>query len=116
MSTADLRQLLLNQSEARANGCVIWIGSCDAQGFGRVYANGMQYQAHRLSYLLCISVDIPADRYVLQRCGHRACIAPDHLFLGTQADDKIAAERKAKARKAAAAEASAGVKINRRRL
>jgi hypothetical protein len=109
-----LYQKLLDGAEARPGGCLIWMGSCDAKGFGRVYANGMQYQAHRLSYILCVSVDIPADRLVLQTCGHRACIAPDHLFLGTQADNTIVTEETAKARRKAAQAAYAGIKINRR--
>jgi hypothetical protein len=105
-SNADLHQLLLEKSEGRPDGCVIWTGPIDAKGFGRVYANGMQYQAHRLSYILCISVDIPEGKIVRQRCGHPCCINPDHLYLGSHAD---------KPRRKQAATA-VSVSINRRGL
>jgi hypothetical protein len=110
--TADLRQLLLDKSEARADGCVIWIGSIDAKGYGRCYANGMQHQAHRLSYILCISVDIPEGKIIRQRCGHPACINPDHLYLGSHADKPGLSDERRKQAQAAAA----GLKINRRGL
>jgi hypothetical protein len=106
MATADLRQLLADKSEARPGGCVIWTGPIDAKGFGRVYADGMQHQAHRLSYILCISVDIPEGKIVRQRCGHPGCIAAAHLYLGSHAD---------KPRRKQAATA-VGVSINRRGL
>jgi hypothetical protein len=110
--TADLRQLLLDKSEARPGGCLIWMGPCDAKGFGRVYANGTQYQAHRLSYLLCVSVDIPEGKIIRQRCQHPGCINPDHLYLGSHADKPGLSEERRKQAQAACA----GIKINRRGL
>jgi hypothetical protein len=110
MRTADLRDKLFDKhrSQARPGGCVIWTGPIDSHGYGRVYVNGAQHQAHRLAYLFGISVDIPAGRYVLQRCGHPGCIAAAHLYLGGQ-NDRPATQARQRA-------ASAGLKLNRRGL
>jgi hypothetical protein len=55
-------------------------------------------RAHRAAYLL-FRGPIPTGQQVLHRCDNRLCINPDHLFLGTQADnmaDKVAKGRQAK--------------------
>lgn len=50
---------------------------------------------HRLAYEMCIA-PIPRGLHVLHRCDNPPCCNPDHLFLGTIADnnaDKVAKGR-----------------------
>jgi hypothetical protein len=83
-----------------ANCCWQWLGTTNAQGYGRFLLLGKNRRAHRVAYLLTFG-DIPNDLHVLHRCDNPGCCNPGHLFLGTNkdnSDDKIAKGRQAHVR------------------
>lgn len=82
----------------KVDGCWKWRGAKDRDGYGIFDAEwkGVRYtKAHRFSYAFHLGED-PGLRQVLHRCDNPECTNPEHLFLGSNADnmaDKIAKGR-----------------------
>jgi len=71
----------------RESDCWQWIGKKDRKGYGNFSFNGVDYRAHRFSYAHFVG-EIPADKpQVLHKCDNPSCANPQHLFVGTAADN-----------------------------
>lgn len=96
-SLRDVPRLLrINSYPNKATGCLLYLGSRTRAGYGRIRLGGFdgkEHYAHRLAYELSRG-PIPDGMQVCHTCDVPNCINPDHLFLGTNADNQADMDRK----------------------
>lgn len=78
------------------SGCILWLRYCNDRGYGNVRIDQHTVRlAHRVAWHIAYG-PIPAGLAVCHKCDVPNCINPQHLFLGTNADnvaDKVAKGR-----------------------
>lgn len=82
----------------KSGDCWTWTRKPNkTHGYCEFRMNGHKQLCHRLSWVFTYG-SIVGDLFVLHKCDNKICVRPDHLFLGTQADNMQDKSRKGRAK------------------
>jgi hypothetical protein len=80
------------------SGCWLWTGGATPSGHGHFWLRGKTKKAHRISYeLKCGPVE--DGKIICHKCDVPSCVNPDHLFVGSPADNSRDMVAKARQKK-----------------
>ena len=78
----------------KTSTCWFWTGSVRGNGYGSFLLDGVYVSTHRYSWELANKRRIPKGLCVCHSCDVPGCVNPEHLFLGTHADNMLDRKRK----------------------
>lgn len=96
--------------EVLPSGCHIWTGDINDRGYGLIRDGKKSVRAHRVAWER-ENGPIPDGMVVLHRCDVRCCVNPDHLQVGTQAENMKDMGRKGRARGGSRGSDQGGAKL-----
>jgi hypothetical protein len=105
-----IERAMLNVQPDLNSGCWLWAGSLFNTGYGRISVNSVSRLAHRY-FFEQFKGAIPRGMNVLHKCDTATCVNPDHLYIGTNADNSADAVARKRLRPQRG-EPSAAAKIN----
>jgi len=78
-----------NHIEVQDSGCWFWIGHVTPTGYGNFWVNKDRkiQLAHRWIYEYTYNVKLSRKQIVRHKCDVRVCVNPEHLQLGSRADN-----------------------------
>jgi hypothetical protein len=83
------QQKLLTNRIIDSNGCWLWTGGKQANGYGKIRFGTGHWTTHRLSLFVFKPGEFSLSENVLHKpeCNNPSCFNPEHLYSGTQTDN-----------------------------
>ena len=66
--------------------CVIWFGSENQKGYGRILKDGKRQNVHRVTYEMTFG-EIPEGMVIDHICHERSCVNPNHMRVCTNSEN-----------------------------
>lgn len=86
MSDDEFKVWFFGSAKKTPSGCWLWTKGTGQMGYGKVSFLGETEYTHRVAWILTHE-DIPDSQQVNHHCDTPRCINPEHLYLGTQAEN-----------------------------
>ena len=72
--------------------CRVWTRQVGLNGYGKMTVDGKTRMPHRLAWETA-NGEVPPGKQINHRCDNKLCCNPDHMYAGTQADNRRDAAR-----------------------
>lgn len=95
MDADSFKKRVLSKLVPTPDGCMEWRGYTPTKkGYGRISVDGVRYRTHRLAYAFANQREINEDEFVCHTCDNPRCCNPEHLWVGSNADNVVDRENK----------------------
>ena len=85
-----LQANLLRRKIVDDQGCWLWSGATDSDGYGRIFAFGRNQTVSRIAAWLWLGLDLnDSESMSTHQCDNKRCFNPEHLRVGDNSSNQL---------------------------